>query len=208
MPVSSSELAARLAARLCHDFANPAGGIQSGLEFLADPGSPIPREEALALIEESARALSARLAFARVAFGVGEETFANSALEDLARPLFEAIRPTLVWAVEAAALPSLPARVLLNLAQLAGGALASGGEVRVTACQRGGEWRLSVVALAARARLYPEVQAGLEGRPRGEGLAGRWVQAAFVHAILHAGGGTVSVTAEMDAVRFTAILPV
>ena len=41
MPVPASELAARLAARLCHDFANPAGGIQSGLDFLDDPASPI-----------------------------------------------------------------------------------------------------------------------------------------------------------------------
>jgi histidine phosphotransferase ChpT len=208
MPVSSSELAARLAARLCHDFANPAGGIQSGLDFLADPASPIPRAEALALIEESARALSAQLAFARVAFGAGEEIFASSALEGLARPLFEAIRPALVWTVEAAALPGAPARVLLNLVQLAGAALASGGEVRVAAGQSGAAWRLVVDAVALRARLYPEVRAGLEGHPRGDGLAGRWVQAAFVHAVVCAAGGTVSAAADADGVRFIATLPV
>ncbi len=207
MPVSSSELAARLAARLCHDFANPVGAIQSGLEFLSDPGSPIPRHESLALIEESARTLSAHLAFARVAFGAGEETFASRALELLARPMFAAIRPTLVWDVEAETLPGLPARVLLNLAQLAGAALASGGEVRVSACHAGPGWRLSVDAVAPRVRLYPEVQAGLEGRPRGEGLSGRWVQGAFIHAILDTVGGAVSATVDAEAVRFRARLP-
>jgi histidine phosphotransferase ChpT len=205
---SASELAARLAARLCHDFANPAGGIQSGLDFLTDPDSPIPHDEALALIVESARTLSAQLAFARIAFGAGDETFAGDALEALARPLFESIRPTLVWAVEAAELPSVPARVLLNLVQLGAAALASGGDVTATAVSAIGAWRLSVDAVAPRARLYPETQAGLEGRPRGEGLAGRWVQGAFIHALVDAAGGAVSVAADAGAVRFTAILPV
>ncbi len=208
MTASASDLAARLAARLCHDFANPAGGIQSGLDFLADPASPIPREDAVALIEESARTLSLQLAFARVAFGAGEETFASSALEGLARRLFETIRPTLVWAVEASALPSPSARVLLNLVQLAGAALASGGEVRVSAGRTGAGWRVSVDAVGPRARLYPEVQAGLEGRPRADGLAGRWVQGAFVRALASDAGGTVNVSADGDALRFTGILPV
>lgn len=208
MPTSTIELAARLAARLCHDFAGPAGGIKSGLEFLADPASPISRQEAMALIEESARSLGGQLAFARVAFGIGEETFAAGDLEALARPLFEAIRPTLAWSVEEPALPGAAARVLLNLVQLAGAALATGGEVRVSAGRSGGGWRLSVDAVGPRARLYPEVQAGLEGRPRGEGLAGRWVQGAFVQAMTASVGGSVSAGADADAVRFTAILPV
>jgi len=208
VPVSASELAARLAARLCHDFAGPTGGIQSGLDLLADPASPIPRQDALALIEESARTLAAQLAFARVAFGAGEETFAAGDLEGLARPLFDQIRPTLEWLVEEPALPGVAARVLLNLVQLAGAALATGGGVRVSAGRSGGGWRLCVDAVGPRARLYPEVQSGLEGRPRGEGLAGRWVQGAFVHAMTVSAGGSVSVGADADAVRFTAILPV
>jgi histidine phosphotransferase ChpT len=206
--VSATDLAARLAARLCHDFANPAGGIQSGLDFLADPTSPIPREDALALIQESARTLSLQLAFARIAFGAGEETFASSALEDLARRLFETIRPTLVWGVEAAALPSPSARVLLNLVQLAGGALASGGEVHVSAGRTVAEWRMSVEAIGSRVRLYPEVHAGLEGRSRGDGLAGRWVQGAFVRALTSDASGAITIDIGGDALRFTAILPV
>jgi histidine phosphotransferase ChpT len=208
VPIPASELAARLAARLCHDFANPAGGIQSGLDFLADPDSPIPREEALALVQECARTLSAQLAFARVAFGAGEEIFAAGGLERLARPLFEAIRPSLTWLVEEPELPGAPARVLLNLVQMAGAALASGGEVWAAAGSSEGGWRLSVDAVGSRAKLHPEVQEGLEGRPRSEGLAGRWVQGAFVHAMTASAGGSVSVSADADTVRFTAILPV
>jgi len=195
MPVPASELAARLAARLCHDFANPAGGIQSGLDFLADPTSPIPREDALTLVRESARTLSA------------QETFAGRALEELARPLFESIRPSLAWLVEEPELSGAPARVLLNLVQMAGAALATEGEVRASAALSEEGWRLCVDAVGSRAKLHPEVQAGLDGRPRSEGLAGRWVQGAFVHAMTVSAGGSVSVSADVDAVRFTATLP-
>jgi len=207
VPVPASELAARLAARLCHDFANPAGGIQSGLEFLDDPASPIPPEDAMTLVRESARALSCQLAFARVAFGAGEEAFAAGTLEGLARPLYETIRPSLAWLVEAPELPGAPARILMNLVQMAGAALATGGEVRASADRAGGGWRVSVDAVGSRAKLHPEVQAGLEGRARSEGLAGRWVQGAFVHAMTVSAGGSVWVTADVDAVRFTATLP-
>ncbi len=207
MTSSATELATRLAARLCHDFANPVGGIQSGIELLADPASPIPRHEALALVEESARTLSAQLAFARVAFGAGEETFAGGDLERLARPLFEQIRPMLIWSVEEPALPGMVARVLLNLVQLAGAALASGGEVRASAGRSGDGWRISVTAAGPRARLHPDVHAGLEGRPRGDGLAGRWVQGAFVQAVTTSAGGSLTAGVYGDAVRFEAILP-
>ncbi len=207
MPASASELAGRLAARLCHDFAGPVGGINSGLELLADPDSPIPRQEALILIQESARALSAQLAFARVAFGAGEQTFASSDLEGLARPLFEQIRPTLSWSVDEPVLPGGVVRVLLNIVQLAGAALASGGEVRVSASRSSLGWRIWVDAVGPRPRLYPEVRAGLEGHPCGEGLTGRWIQGAFIEAIIAAAGGAVSVGADVDAVRFAATLP-
>jgi histidine phosphotransferase ChpT len=171
---------------------------------LADPASPIPRHEALALIEESARTLVAQLAFSRVAFGMGEDPIASAELEALARPMFEHVRPTLVWAVDAQALPGVAARILLNFVQLAGAALATGGEVRASATTVDRGWGIVVEASGPRARLHPEVEAGLEGHPRGDGLAGRWAQGAFVQAIAVAAGAAIWVEAEDQAVRFKA----
>jgi hypothetical protein len=80
--------------------------------------------------------------------------------------------------------------------------------VRASASLSDDAWRISVDASGSRARLFPEVQAGLEGRPRGDGLAGRWVQGAFVEALTSEIGGTVTVSIDVDAVRFTAIMPI
>ena len=201
------ELAARLASRLCHDFAGPIGGILSGVELLTDAGSPIPAEDALALIQESARTLSSHLAFARVAFGSGDEPFASEDLVVLARNLFESIRPTFEWEIAAVSMPSLAARVLLNLVQLGGVALPIGGVVRPQYRVEGELHLLTVDAVGARAVLHPEVAAGLAGEGRGEGLAGRWVQGAFVNAMVCAGGGELHVEPSEGLVRFTARLP-
>ena len=202
-----AELATRLASRLCHDFAGPIGGVLSGVELLTDAGSPIPADDALALVQESARTLSSQLAFARVAFGSGDEPFASEDLVVLARNLFETIRPTLEWDIAQVSMPSLAARVLLNLVQLGGVALPVGGVVRPRYRREGELHLLTVEAVGARAVLHPEVAAGLAGEGRGEGLAGRWVQGAFVNAVVYAGGGELHAENGDGLVKFTARLP-
>ena len=67
--VQPVDLAARLAARLCHDFISPASAIVSGLDLIEDPEQQDMREEAMALIASSARKLAALLSFSRIAFG-------------------------------------------------------------------------------------------------------------------------------------------
>ena len=62
-------LAALIAGKLCHDFISPAGAISSGLDLLKDPTAQDMRDDAMALIEASARKMVALVAFARVAFG-------------------------------------------------------------------------------------------------------------------------------------------
>ena len=67
--VEPIDLAARLAARLCHDFISPVSAIVSGLDLIEDPEQQDMREEAMALISSSAKKLAAHLTFARIAFG-------------------------------------------------------------------------------------------------------------------------------------------
>ena len=64
--LSATELAALLCSRVCHDIISPVGAINNGLELL-DEGSA--DEDAMKLIRASARNASARLQFARIAFG-------------------------------------------------------------------------------------------------------------------------------------------
>jgi histidine phosphotransferase ChpT len=207
--VRPAELAAYLAARMCHDFISPASAIVSGLDLLEDPSAQDMREDAMNLIAASARKLADLLAFTRVAFGASAaaETFDARDLEKLTQGVFGHMRATLEWAVETPAVNKATARALLNLAQMAGAALPTGGTARVRAVQEAAACAIAIEATGPRARLRPEVLAGLRGEPMGEGLHGHWVQAYYVHLFLADAGGRVLVDAAEEKVTFVATIP-
>ena len=207
--VSPEDLAAKLAARLCHDFMSPASGIVSGLDLLEDPSAKDMRDEAMALIASSARKLVDQLTFARVAFGAyaSADVFDSRELETLAHGVFAHVRPDLEWAVAPSQLSKPAARALLNLVQIAAGALAVGGVARASVLNEDGRDVLIVEAAGPRARLHDEIAAGLAGEAQGEGLSGRWVQAYYLHALVTAAGGAVTAEAGEERVTFRAVVP-
>jgi histidine phosphotransferase ChpT len=208
--VKPAELAAHLAARLCHDFISPASAIVSGLDLLEDPTAQDMRDDAMGLIGASARKLSDLLEFCRVAFGASAsaETFDSRQLEKLARGIFAHQRAELDWQVEAEGVSKPVARTLLNLAQMAGAALPTGGVARVRVAQEGSQVAVAVEATGPRARLRPEVLAGLRGEAAGEGLHGHWVQARYVNLFVVDAGGRVFADAAEEKVTFAATIPV
>ena len=58
-----------LCSRICHDLLSPAAGVNAGVELLAEGGDNGP--DAVGLIGRSATQVARRLAFYRVAFGLG-----------------------------------------------------------------------------------------------------------------------------------------
>ncbi|HEX7887423.1 MAG TPA: histidine phosphotransferase family protein [Phenylobacterium sp.] len=207
--VRPAELAAYLAARMCHDFISPASAISSGLDLLDDPSAQDMREEAMGLIASSARKLADLLSFCRVAFGASAsaETFDVRDLEKLARGVFSHVRAELEWAVVTPAVNKATARALLNLAQMAGAALPTGGVATVRAVQEGVSMVIAIESTGPRARLRPEVLAGLQGQPMGDGLHGHWVQAYYTHLIVADAGGRVFADVQDERVIFAATLP-
>jgi histidine phosphotransferase ChpT len=205
----TAEVAAYLAARMCHDFISPASAIVSGLDLLEDPSAQDMREEAMGLIAGSARKLADLLAFSRVAFGASAsaETFDPRELDKLARGLFGHMRAELDWQVESPTLAKPAARTVLNLAQLAGAALPTGGTAVVRAVDQNGTVSVAVEARGPKARLRPEVLAGLRGEPMVEGLHGHWVQAYYVHLFVRDAGGRVFVDVGEEKVTFAATVP-
>lgn len=209
LAVHPAELAAFLAARMCHDFISPASAISSGLDLLDDPSAQDMREEAMGLIVTSAKKLTDLLSFCRVAFGASAsaETFDVRDLEKLTRGVFDHMRADLDWTVEPDAVNKPAARTLLNLAQMAGAALPTGGVARVRAVQEGSSLAIALESSGPRARLRPEVLAGLLGQPLGEGLHGHWVQAYYVHLFVGDAGGRVFADVQEERVIFAATLP-
>ena len=208
-PVGACDLAAQLAARLCHDVISPASAIVSGLDLLEDPTAADMRDDAMNLISTSARKLVAMLAFSRVAFGASAsaERFDARELERLTRGVYDHVRPDLDWGVEMESLNKASARALLNLAQLGAGALPTGGLARITAEQDGDNIRITVDSQGNRARLRPEILAGLSGARLTEGMAGHWVQAYYLHALVDAAGGEVSAEVMPERVLLSATVP-
>ena len=205
----TAEVAAYLAARMCHDFISPASAIVSGLDLLEDPTAKDMAEDAMGLITGSARKLADLLAFTRVAFGASAsaETFDPRELHKLAAGLFNHMRAELEWRVDAPTLNKPAARTLMNLVQLAGAALPLGGTAAVRAAEQDGALAIIVEAKGPKARLRPEVLDGLRGAAMGEGLHGHWVQAYYVHSFVADAGGKVMADPIEDRVTFTATVP-
>ena len=202
-------LASHIAAKLCHDFISPTGAIVSGLDLLKDPSAQDMRDDAMSLISASARKLADLLAFTRVAFGASAsaETFDTRELEKLAQGVFNHMRAELDWAVEAASVNKPAARTLLNLAQMAGAALPTGGTARVRAVQEGASIAIAVEATGPKPRLRPEVLTGLRSEPLAEGLHGHWAQAYYVTLFLADAGGRVFTDVTEEKVTFAATVP-
>jgi histidine phosphotransferase ChpT len=207
--VSALELAAHLAAKLCHDLIAPAGAITMGLDMLEDPESQDLRDDALALVAASARKFVALLSFNRVALGAsaGAEAFDTAELERLTRGVFADVRAEVDWAVEAESLPKPAARILLNLAQIGAGVLPTGGVARLSVEATGGETEVRMVAEGAKPRLRPDTEEGLQGAPLGELFAGHWVQAYYLSRLVAAADGRLSTEVGETRVVISAILP-
>ena len=203
------DLAAMVAARLCHDFISPASAIVSGLDLLEDPAAQDMRDDAMGLIAASARKLVDHLQFCRVAFGASSsaERFDSRELENLAQGVFAHVRAQLEWKVEPASLSKVAARTVLNLAQIAGGVLPAGGLATLVAIEEDGKIAITVTAAGQRARMRAEVVSGLRGEPVGDGLAGQWIQAAYLKSMLEANGGSISFEPGEERIVFTARAP-
>lgn len=209
LPVDGAELATYVAAKLCHDFISPSGAIVSGLDLLKDPGAQDMRDDAMGLIEQSARKMVALVHFARVAFGAAttSERFTAAELRDLVVGMTEGGRASLDWRIEAGEFSKPQSRALVNLAYLTVGALPMGGQAVVQTRTEDGWLYLEGFAEGARARLKPEAAVGLKGQRLTEGLAGQWIQPYWLWLTATQAGGSLHVMVEEGRIAIVARMP-
>ncbi len=208
-PLGETALASYLSAKLCHDFISPAGAIVSGLDLLKDPSAQDMRDDAIGLIEASARKLVEIVQFCRVAYGAAttSERFDSAELEKMVREAFSHMRAELVWNVELATFEKPAARAFLNLAQLAGHALPMGGEATIAVKTERDEVVMTTVSKGPKARLKAETITGLKGEQLNEGLAGQWIQGFWLAAVVREAGGRLLVDTGEDIVSLTVRIP-
>ncbi|WP_455480436.1 histidine phosphotransferase ChpT [Bartonella sp. B12(2025)] len=126
-----TDLAALLCSRICHDLISPVGAIQNAMELYDEGGA---EEDALQLVRWSVASASARLQFARLAFGFagasGEQIDTRSA-EQVSQQYMKEEKAILKWQAPALLLPKNEVKLLLNLLLIANTTVSRGGEIVV-----------------------------------------------------------------------------
>lgn len=129
--LSAIDLGALLCSRICHDIISPVGAINNGLELLEEGGAD---EDAMELIKTSAFNASARLQFARIAFGAagsaGVQIDTGDA-QNVAVQYMKNEKPEFTWTGSRVFLPKNQVKLLLNLILIGISSIPRGGNLDV-----------------------------------------------------------------------------
>jgi histidine phosphotransferase ChpT len=201
------ELAALVSSRICHDVINPVSAISNGLEMLGEEQDADMREAAMDLIRKSAAQASAKLQFARLAFGAAGSAGAEIDLRDAEKVGREFAAGTgkheVVWDGPALTLPKNQVKLLLNLLGLGVAALPRGGTVSVAISGDASNIAFAVTAKGTKARLTDEVKALLTGG-NGVDVDAHSIQPYYAGRVAKAAGLSVTAEAGDEEVSFKA----
>ncbi|MGB3020727.1 MAG: histidine phosphotransferase family protein [Methyloceanibacter sp.] len=205
MDIGDLELVALISSRICHDVISPVGAIANGLEMLDEEQDEAMREQTMDLIRKSARQASAKLQFARLAFGAAGSAGAEIDLRDAERVARDFVhgKHSLAWQGPPLTLPKNKVKLLLNLVALGVVALPRGGTVNVEIMGEGPDIAFSVCAKGEPARLAEQVT-GLLAGGNGVMLDAHSIQPYYASRIAAAAGMTVTVEARENEVELRA----
>jgi histidine phosphotransferase ChpT len=201
------ELAALVSSRICHDIINPVAAISNGLEMLAEEPDESMREAAMDLIRKSAAQASAKLQFARLAFGAAGSSGAEIDLRDAEKVAREFVggsgKHQVAWQGPAATLPKNQVKLLLNLVALGAIALPRGGTVSVEVTGAPPNVSFLVRAKGDSARLADQIKSLLTGT-NGVAVDAHSIQPYYTRRVAGAAGMTVTAEARDGEVEFRA----
>lgn len=128
------ELAALISSKICHDVIGPVGAIYNGLEILDEDNNIEAKTYAMDVIRNVTEQASAKLQFARFAFGAagsaGSTIDLNTA-ETISRGFVGDGKHKLVWKGAPGHMVKDYVKLLLNMVASAITALPRGGEIEV-----------------------------------------------------------------------------
>lgn len=201
--ISALELAALLCSRVCHDVISPVGAITNGLEVLADDDDPEMRVHAMDLITRSATQASAKLQFARLAFGAAGAPGAQLDLGDarsVTEGLMQSEKATLSWDAPPAAIGKDYVKLLLNMILIGIAAIPRGGNVSASVSGELSGPTLRIRSRGQAARVPDETAAFLGGRDPQRLLDARGAQPYFTGLVARSLG--LAIAAHMDGEEF------
>lgn len=131
---SDLELAALISSKICHDVIGPVGAINNGFQILDEDKDDDSRAYALDIIRNVAELASAKLQFARFAFGAAGSagsTIDLQTAEQISRGVVEQGKHKLVWSGPHGQMTKDLVKLLLNMVSASITALPRGGEIAV-----------------------------------------------------------------------------
>lgn len=213
------KLAQLMCSRLCHDLVGPMGGVSAGLELLADSGDVGVSEaarEALDLLTLSAGQLTRRIAFFRLAFGMGggaASAVPMTELRDSTAGFLADGSIDLDWSdndlapeERVSVLPGNAAKLILVMILLASGALVRGGRLSVHAVRLPEGIGLAVTATGINAMLKDDIKDALQDDRPADDLTARSVHAHLAHRLAVAAGGVLEIETAINEVRLAALV--
>jgi histidine phosphotransferase ChpT len=202
--LSAPDLAALLCSRVCHDIISPVGAINNGLELLDEGGAD---EDAMNLIRTSARNASARLQFARIAFGAAGSAgmlIDTGDAEAVAIAFLKNEKPELVWNGQRALLPKNKVKLLLNLILIANGAIPRGGRITVRLEELETEPKFTLSASGPMVRVPPKFLELHSGNRPEEPIDAHAIQPYYTLLLAREAGMTISIRATADEIILSA----
>jgi histidine phosphotransferase ChpT len=206
--LDSLDLAALLCSRVCHDVISPVGAIVNGLEVLEDENDTSMRDFAFDLIRKSAKQASARLQFARLAFGAAGSAGASIDLgdaEQVARGMFQDDKVAFSWSAPRALFPKNRVKLLLNLIMIAINAVPRGGSVAVAVSGDAERCEFILRSKGLNARIPPHAEALIAGTPENGTVDAHGIQPFYAGMVARAAGMRVTFGIEGDEVTICAV---
>lgn len=193
------DLAALLCSRVCHDIISPVGAIINGLEVIDEENGEDMREFAFDLIRRSANQASAKLQFARLAFGAAGSTGAEIDLSDaekVATGYMAGEKAEFSWQAPRVLMAKNRVKLLLNLILLAAAAIPRGGSVGVLIEGEADRPRFTLRSAGPAARIPAAFEKLVPGDIAGIAIDAQGVQAYYAGALARECG--MSITAVLD----------
>ncbi len=203
-----------LCSRICHDLIGPAGAVSVGIELFGEaPSGEDGPDEHLEMVADSARQLSRRLSFFRVAFGFSG---GNGRLDDargLAFDMLENGRVELDWPQDSGLslkrdIKSDVVKLVLNMVLLGIDSLPRGGGLNVHFAELAEGLGIAMTATGNGARIKDDLYACLAANVPVEELTAYNVHGYFAARLAESLDSEIEIShSRTDQVNLAALVP-
>lgn len=205
--LAANDLGALLCSKVCHDIISPVGAITNGLELMEEDIDGSMRDMAMDLVKRSATQASAKLKFARIAFGAagsaGAEIDTGDA-EEVAQGYIAAEKADLEWNIPRQYLPKNQVKLVLNLLMLALNCVPQGGKITISMQGGAQDPSFKVICIGPKARVAENVAEMVKGMPDEMPVDAHTVQSYYSGLLARLSGLNITMKMEGEDAVITA----